>query len=64
MRYLVIALAALAMTGCANKIHISCPDCTITNDNFVCTGCSVEAQASKFDGDILEILPPIIKPKE
>jgi len=63
-KLILLTLAIAALSGCANKIHLVCPDCTVTNDKFVCTGCEMEAYASRYDGDILAVLPPIIKPQK
>ena len=62
MRLIILAIAIVVLSGCADKMHLSCPNCTLTNDKFVCVNCEMEADAVRFNGDILEILPPIIKP--
>jgi len=59
----ILAMASITISGCANRLHLKCPDCTITNGEFSCNGCQIDAVASRHDGDILAILPPIFKPR-
>ena len=59
MKVILPILIVILLSGCANKIHLQCPDCTVTNDKFACTGCTVDATEVKFSGEILEALPPI-----
>ena len=59
MRFIILIIAIVALSGCANTMRITCPDCTLTNDTFVCEGCSVTAQESQFSGNILKFLPPL-----
>ena len=61
--FILIIILAIAMSGCANRLHVQCSDCTINNDEFSCNGCQVEAVASRYDGDVLEIIKPIFTPK-
>jgi uncharacterized protein YceK len=64
MKVFIVALLAVAvLSGCADKMTLKCRDCTINNEKYACTGCKLEATASKFNGSILEVLPPIVKPK-
>ena len=59
MKLLILGLlAAIVLSGCADRIHIVCPDCTLVNDKYACTQCSVEGYAARFDSDILSILLP------
>ena len=42
---LIAIIAVFGLVGCVDKVKVSCPDCTITNEgNYNCTGCSVEAE--------------------
>ena len=64
MKVFIVALLAIAiLSGCADKMTLKCQDCTISNEQYTCTGCQMEAAASKFNGSILEVLIPFAKPK-
>ena len=63
MRLFLLLVIVVLLSGCADRIHVVCKDCAMTNDSYMCKGCVVEAYASRHDGDILAVLPPIIKPK-
>jgi len=44
MKYFIMAVMAVMFLGCANKAKINCPDCNITNGEYSCTGCKIEAE--------------------
>ena len=59
MKLLIAGLfAAIVLSGCADRLHIICPDCTLNNEKYACTGCSIDGHAARFDSDILSILLP------
>ena len=62
MKLIIMILAIVVLSGCADRMHLTCPNCTLTNDKFVCVNCEMESYATRFNGNILDILPPIIKP--
>ena len=47
MKIILIACIAMLFIGCANKIEVKCPNCTIKSadgkTSYSCTECTIEA---------------------
>ena len=51
MKIILIACVAMLFIGCANKIDVKCPSCTITstegNLTYDCKECTIEASGTE-----------------
>ena len=60
-RYAVFLMFALLFVGCANKIEVKCPSCTIESQDgatsYKCSECTIEA-SGKEDFNYISIPKP------
>ena len=51
MKLILIICIVMLFIGCANKIEIKCPSCTIESSNgntsYSCTECTIEASGTE-----------------
>ena len=58
MKIILIACVAMLFIGCANKIEVKCPNCTIKSvggeTSYNCTECTIDA-SGKEDFNFISI---------
>jgi len=51
MKLILIVCVAMLFIGCANKIEVKCPSCTMEsadgNTSYSCTECTIEASGTE-----------------